>query len=291
MTDTMITFREHISERWRSTEPGLRWAYILSIIGALLSVISHPSYIMNIYRWMNSAIIPATLVAWIVGNLPFRLVWLGFMTLFTLSDISIIYGIFLLFGNFYFGRLFYISLVLVVFALVMGFRSINLEKASRLFLEKAPMRLFAVIYLLMILSYLIDLLLTNTYPPLTQYIGSSIITSSYAIQFLMVLLYILLVFSIERRRSFGIVLTPVLSIALVVPWLIMIFYRLNAEFLNLFYEELIRLHLGPLLRKLVIMKAIVNFIFPILLIAAIFYFFRRVWDTTPPKKSIVEGNE
>jgi hypothetical protein len=288
MSSESKTIREYLRERWDTTEPGLQWAYILSIIGTILSILSYPSYLPGINIWLNSIIVPAAFLSWVKRNFQLRIIWLGFTALFILSGISIIYGIFSIFNTLHLETLFYISLVLVILAFVMGFKSINLKKESYQFLEKAQMRLFAVIYMLLVLSYLTDLPL-NRYLPRTEYIHWYIVTFCYSIPFVMIPLYVLVIISIARRYSFGIVLTPILSIAIAVPWFINDVFRLNAKFLKPFCSEL-TICLAPLFKGLVVVKAIVVFILPILLIVAVIYFFKSIWDTARPEIRVLKDN-
>jgi hypothetical protein len=289
MSNELKTIQEYLRERWRSTEPGLRWAYVLSIVSNILLI----RFLTHNYCAIENLLIPVTLCAWLHRGLRIRLVWMGFVLYAIVVFFKHAYLNFILLGvvfNTIYVYIFIgIALSLIPIALVRGFLSFDLRKAAESFFEKASMRAFSFLFVLIILSHIGDLYF-HRYLAQTEYIYRSMVTLSLVHPVVMILVYLLLLILIETRYFLGAVFSPVLLIADTIFWVYGFVFRIKHTFNSAFIEEFGRLDLSLGLKILVAGKVSIGIILPILSSLILLHFLIKIPDTVFQKKSIIERN-
>jgi hypothetical protein len=274
VTDTMTTFREYISERWRSTDPGLRWAYVLSIIAAILFV----PYSPGAYLWIGLLLIPVTICSFIQGGLRLRLLWLGFL----LFDVKQIFNLAIHY-DFIFGiRLNdYIAFPMIFVVLIRGFLSFDLKKTADIMIEKGPFKLVSGILILFILVYATDLafpLSVNGYDTTISGTSSTFLNGTY----ILVCAYLLV--SITAKEYFGSVLSIILIITGTLDCIAFLFLRIEYDMFSLL-DRLSLISVG--LRYICKARFAFAFILPIMATMVIILFLRKIQDTVIPREKSI----
>jgi hypothetical protein len=275
---------ESLVERWHSTEPGLRWAYIFSIVGNILLI----RYLTHSYLTIENLLIPVTLCAWLRHGLRTRLVWIGLLLYATTTFLKHAYLNFIILGvvfnTIYVYIFISIALSLMLIALVRGFLSLNLRKAAESIFETASMRTFLILFCLFILFYLGDFYFTRNLLE-AKHIYSSPVILSLVHPLVMIPVYLVLIVLTKTRNFIGAIFSPIILIFDTIHGIHAFVSRIRDIFNGAFYDEVGRLNLSLGLKIALTGKVFIGIILPILSILTILYLLINIPDTTFPRET------